>query len=737
MFCFFLLLASIHIGHGNNEDNLASISAGTRLSAQQHSVMVAVHPRPSVRAPYNATLEFSGESDFLSAAVRFANMHGLGSESIRPLVRRMMDSSGWLTTFKALHLSDEDISSSYDGSKLLIFVIWDAGLGRRLMRMASAFQLAKATGRKLLVYWIPNDHCFVRFDELFEQFRKDTNIRGRPERGISASDVEVRDWDPSWLTPSISWLAHPEKSQELPLIPIHGDNSDRISDQRRTTLTSAPILRLLYRSGQPFMPTSGTFAGWRALCHDFLASLIPVATLQHHAEQIMRPLKTNIDAAGSRKSLGVVGIHIRREEPGIDASDVCAHIVSNMERNDTIEKEDDGEGKSRTESIRSEHKDADADFPPLGWDEIPLTRYAELIQLIHYHRPHSVFLLLSNHKNALRRLRAMLPANVHLSMPQDTPSSDVADTESFSGRHRDAVLSAASEWLALASCSLIISSQGSAFSLTASMRGSGFAVVVAPGSGVAIVSTGEVDFLKPSSLIRSQYYANRCTDEHELRAWGLEENVLCIESGDVGSDSIFAQKWAASYTKGGVFQAHVARRLHVGRMTTAGTQGRESNHIEWTIVDVVPGPGIVNITGMDNLPFAANSFEVVYASHCLHHVSWEKVGAALSEWHRVLVRGGTLCVAVPDMVTMAKLIANPNNNIDDDALYMNIVFGAQRDAYDFHRSGFSEKMLTMYLRAHGFCGVRRVDDFHYFTQDSTHVYLANQPISLNLRAVAC
>ena len=123
MFCVFLLLASIHIGYGNNEDKLASISADTRLSAQQHSVMVAVHPRPSVGAPYNATLEFSGESDFLSAAVRFANMHGLGSESIRPLVRRMMDSSGWLTTFKALHLSDEDISSSYDGSKLLIFVI--------------------------------------------------------------------------------------------------------------------------------------------------------------------------------------------------------------------------------------------------------------------------------------------------------------------------------------------------------------------------------------------------------------------------------------------------------------------------------------------------------------------------------------------------------------------------------------------------------------------------------------
>ena len=164
-------------------------------------------------------------------------------------------------------------------------------------------------------------------------------------------------------------------------------------------------------------------------------------------------------------------------------------------------------------------------------------------------------------------------------------------------------------------------------------------------------------------------------------------------------------------------------------MTTAGTQGRKSNHIEWTIVDVVPGPGIVNITGMDNLPFAANSFEVVYASHCLQHVSWEKSWSSYqrvaqgsrARWHslRGCARYGY----------HGQARANPNNNIDDDALYMNIVFGAQRDAYDFHRSGFSEKMLTMYLRAHGFCGVRRVDDFHYLTQDSTHIYLANQRIS--------
>ena len=68
---------------------------------------------------------------------------------------------------------------------------------------------------------------------------------------------------------------------------------------------------------------------------------------------------------------------------------------------------------------------------------------------------------------------------------------------------------------------------------------------------------------------------------------------------------------------------------------------------------------------------------------------------------------------------------------------MYVVYGAQRDDHDFHRAGFTERLLGATLRSRGFCGVRRVGDFHYFASDSTKLTLAERPISLNLRATAC
>ena len=155
------------------------------------------------------------------------------------------------------------------------------------------------------------------------------------------------------------------------------------------------------------------------------------------------------------------------------------------------------------------------------------------------------------------------------------------------------------------------------------------------------------------------------------------------------------------------------------------------------MVDVIPGEGVLQVSDMSSLPFDAATFDVVYASHCLEHSSWGYVEATLDEWRRVLTRGGTLCVAVPDMVTIAELIAEPNNTVDDDLQLMYVVYGAQRDDHDFHRAGFTERLLGATLRSRGFCGVRRVGDFHYFASDSTKLTLAERPISLNLRATAC
>lgn len=72
-------------------------------------------------------------------------------------------------------------------------------------------------------------------------------------------------------------------------------------------------------------------------------------------------------------------------------------------------------------------------------------------------------------------------------------------------------------------------------------------------------------------------------------------------------------------------------------------------YISDVLVDAVAGPGVgpgvVEESNMRHLPFEASRFDVVYASHCLQQASWESVEGTLSEWRRVLARGGTLCVA--------------------------------------------------------------------------------------------
>mmetsp|Transcript_2130 Transcript_2130/g.4634 ORF Transcript_2130/g.4634 Transcript_2130/m.4634 type:complete len:275 (+) Transcript_2130:1027-1851(+) len=261
----------------------------------------------------------------------------------------------------------------------------------------------------------------------------------------------------------------------------------------------------------------------------------------------------------------------------------------------------------------------------------------------------------------------MLPEHVRVVAPEASPAErDAAGAGGFAGRHEDGVLSAAAEWLALASCDIVVGSQGSAYSLTASMRSGGLAVVLAPGSGVAIASTGEIEFLEPSYLTRSQYGISRCTDDYELRAWGLEEHVFCIKTSDEGQEE---DEVGEGETQGALRRS---RRLHIGRTTTAGTLEAGNSNTEWTVVDAVPGPGVVEVSDMSQLPFDADRFDVVYASHCLEHAPWDSLEATLNEWRRVLARGGTLCVAVPDMVAMAKLIADPNNNAEDDLQLMSV-----------------------------------------------------------------
>jgi predicted SAM-dependent methyltransferase len=171
----------------------------------------------------------------------------------------------------------------------------------------------------------------------------------------------------------------------------------------------------------------------------------------------------------------------------------------------------------------------------------------------------------------------------------------------------------------------------------------------------------------------------------------------------------------------------VTRRLHIG-----GTIAREG----WEILNAISEPWVDHVGQADDLSsFEDNTFAELYASHVLEHLGYQSaLSTALNEWHRVLAPEGRLMVSVPDLDTLCELYVQRDSLVPEDRFrIMRMMFGWQVDQHDFHRVGLNEELLTSFLSAAGFAGIKRVDQFGLFADCSTLVF-AGRPISLNVEA---
>ncbi len=64
--------------------------------------------------------------------------------------------------------------------------------------------------------------------------------------------------------------------------------------------------------------------------------------------------------------------------------------------------------------------------------------------------------------------------------------------------------------------------------------------------------------------------------------------------------------------------------------------------------DLLRLPGIELVCAMDRLPLRDSCVSALRACDVLEHQSWELVPATLAEWGRVLARGATVYIRVPD-----------------------------------------------------------------------------------------
>lgn len=169
------------------------------------------------------------------------------------------------------------------------------------------------------------------------------------------------------------------------------------------------------------------------------------------------------------------------------------------------------------------------------------------------------------------------------------------------------------------------------------------------------------------------------------------------------------------------------RKLHIG--------GREKRP-GWEILNINPGPDVDHLgDAIDLSQFPDGTFAEVYASHVLEHFDYkEALVAALREWRRVLVPGGTLRLSVPDIDILAHLLLQRHRlDVNQRFQVMRMIFGGHMDAHDYHLVGLNQEFLSGFLVAAGFEKLLRVQS-HGLFRDTSDMVVAGTPISLNVTA---
>ncbi len=127
-------------------------------------------------------------------------------------------------------------------------------------------------------------------------------------------------------------------------------------------------------------------------------------------------------------------------------------------------------------------------------------------------------------------------------------------------------------------------------------------------------------------------------------------------------------------------------------------------------VDCVGRPNHWACWGVDRLPFDDNSVDLIYASHVLEHVPWQKTGDALAEAYRVLKPGGSIEVWVPDFEYIVECYKyrtcgdswRRDNPEGDTMKWINGRLYAYGDLANHHRAAFDAEYLRDCIVKAGF-----------------------------------
>lgn len=117
---------------------------------------------------------------------------------------------------------------------------------------------------------------------------------------------------------------------------------------------------------------------------------------------------------------------------------------------------------------------------------------------------------------------------------------------------------------------------------------------------------------------------------------------------------------------------------------------------------------------IDALPYSQGSVDEIRAVQVLEHVEMKRVPEVLRHWHELLRSGGIAHVDVPDFEETARQLLAQRDEPSKD-WYYRLIYGSQKNAHAFHRSGFSPARLERFLREAGFREVRHIrNSIHFY-----------------------
>ena len=158
-------------------------------------------------------------------------------------------------------------------------------------------------------------------------------------------------------------------------------------------------------------------------------------------------------------------------------------------------------------------------------------------------------------------------------------------------------------------------------------------------------------------------------------------------------------------------------------------------------LDVIPYKNVDFVCNARDLgQFSDESIEEIYASHVLEHFKRSETVNVLLEWNRVLAKGGTIRLAVPDF---AAIVAEYTTSKTLDGC-QGLLFGGQTYDFNFHHMAFDFALLQKFLQDANFTNIELYDwrDFlpadydDYSRAYLPHMDFANgRAMSLNVIAV--